>query len=121
MKQKSKNRLVFVISLFVVLGGLAFLLSPAPEQTENMRQTQHEIDLLKKELASDSRFSNLMVIPTTSNYGMEMLIVGSIPDEMSFIQLKKMVERRVPEKYSIEFYIKLTDSAGDPNQVDSNE
>lgn len=121
MKQESKNRLVFFLSLFAVIGGLAFLLSPAPEQTRNMRQTQHEIELLKKELASDSRFSNLKVIPTTSNFGLEMLIVGNIPDDVSFVQLKKMVERRVPEKYNIRFYIKLKDISRDPNQVDSNE
>ena len=121
MNQKFKSRLFFVISILAVLGGLAFLLSPSPEQTKNMRQTQHEIELLKKELASDSRFSNLKVIPTTSNYGMEMLIVGGIPDDTSFVQLKKMVERRVPEKFNIEYYIKLTDIAGDPNKVDANE
>jgi hypothetical protein len=121
MKQKLRKKLVFIICLLVVVGGLAFLLSPSPEQTRNMRETQREIELLKKELASDSRFSNLKISPTTSNYGKEMLIIGSIPDELSLVQLKSMVERRVPEKYDIRFYIKIKAVPEDPNRADAEE
>ena len=121
MKQKLRKKLVFIICLLVVVGGLAFLLSPSPEQTRNMRETQREIELLKKELASDSRFSNLKISPTTSNYGKEMLIIGSIPDELSLVQLKSMVERRVPEKYDIRYYIKIKAEPEDPNRVDAEE
>jgi len=121
MKQKLRKKLVFIICLMVVVGGLAFLLSPSPEQTRNMRETQREIELLKKELASDSRFSNLKISPTTSNFGKEMLIIGSIPDELSLVQLKSMVERRVPEKYDIRFYIKIKAVPEDPNRADAEE
>ncbi len=121
MKQGLKKRLVLFLCLFAVISGLAFLLSPAPEQTRNMRETRREIELLKKELASDSRFSNLKISPTTSNFGKEMLIIGSIPDELSLVQLKSMVERRVPEKYDIRYYIKIKAEPEDPNRVDAEE
>lgn len=121
MKQELKKRLVFFLCLFAVIGGLAYFLSPAPEQTRNMRQTRRDIELLKKELASDLRFSDLRISATTSNFGMEMLIIGSIPDESSLVHLKSMVERRVPGKYDIRYYIKIKAIPKDPNHVDAEE
>ena len=119
MKQELQKRYIFYIFFFIVIGSLTYLLSPAPAPTKNMRQAQGEIDTIEEVIEFDSRFSELKVSPSAGGSGTDIWITGRVPDKESMDYLKNIVEKRISEKFNLQYHIQIEQNPEDPNKTTS--
>ncbi len=116
MKQELKKRYIYYICFFIVIGMLTYMLSPAPEPTKNMREAQGEIDSIEKVIEFDSRFSELNVSPSAGGSGTDIWITGRVPDKESIDYLKSIIEKRISEKFNLQYHIQIKENPEDPNE-----
>jgi hypothetical protein len=110
MKQEIKKRLIFYPCLFTVIGVSAYLWGPAFVQSRNMRQARREIDSVKKELETDTRFSQLKIGVGTANLGRDIYVRGDIPDKHSLEYLKSLMEKRISSKYKVRYFVGIKEN-----------
>lgn len=107
MNKELKKRLIFYPCFFIVIGVSSYLWGPAFVQSRNMKQAQQEIELIKQELGTDPRFSELAFLRSTSNLGKDIIIKGSVPDESSLNYLKSLMGKKISDKFVIRFIVQV--------------
>jgi len=113
VKKEIKKRLIFYPCLFTVIG-ISTYWWPGPVQSRNIRQAQREIDLVKKELEGDTRFSQLTMGVGTANLGRDIYVRGSVPDKQGSEYLKSLMEKRISSKFRVRYFVRIQE---DSNKV----
>lgn len=85
----------------------AYLWGPDIVQYKNMRQAQREINSLKKELAYDIRFSELIVLSGTGSLGKDIIVEGSVLGKSSADYLKSLMKRRISPKFLVKYSLDI--------------
>ncbi|MCP4263248.1 MAG: hypothetical protein GY774_37930 [Planctomycetes bacterium] len=111
MNKEIKKRLIFYPCLFTVIGVSAYLWGPVLVQSRNMRQARQEIESVKKELETDTRFSQLTTSAQTINLGRDIIVRGSVPNRQSLDYLKLLMEKKISSKYRIRYFVKIQEDS----------
>ena len=106
MKQKLKKVLFFCLCLLITISvsacwGMAWV------RSGNIRQAQRELDVVKKELGSDTRFSELMFFVSTTRLGDDIVVAGSIPDQASLDYLKLLIKMEISPKFNVRYSVDI--------------
>ncbi|MBN1806986.1 MAG: hypothetical protein JW837_17190 [Sedimentisphaerales bacterium] len=113
MNQEIKKRLIFYPCLFTVIGVSAYLWGPALVQSRNMRQARQEIELVKKELETDTRFSQLKFGVGTANLGRDIYVWCDFPDKQSLEYLKALMKKIISQKFSVSYFVNITEDSNE--------
>ena len=110
MNKEIKKRLIFYPCLFTVIG-ISTYWWPGPVQRRNLRQAQREIDSVKKELESDTRFSQLKIGVGTANLGRYIYVRGHIPEQQSLEYLKSLMKNGISPKFLVRYFLKIPEDS----------
>jgi hypothetical protein len=85
----------------------AYLWGPDIVQYKNMRQAQREINLLKEELMTDIRFSELIILSGSGSLGRDIIVEGSVPGKSSADYLKSLMKKRISPKFLVKYFLDI--------------
>lgn len=106
MKQKLKKVLVFCLYSLITIG-VSACWGQAWVRSRNIRQAQRELDVVKKELGSDTRFSELLFLVSTTNLGNDIKVMGSVPDQACLDYLKLLFKMQISPKFNIMYSVDI--------------
>lgn len=106
MKQKFKKWLMFCLCSLIAIG-ISGCWGLASVRSRNIRQAQRELDVVKKELGSDTRFSELMFLVSTTNLGDNIVVAGSVPDQASLDYLKLLIKMEISTKFNVRYSVDI--------------
>jgi hypothetical protein len=103
---KIKNRLALYLGIFTAIILSSFFWG-WPGQEIHMRRARKELDVVKKELEGDSRFSELKMGVGTMDLGRRILVRGTVPDYESLQYLKSVMGRNVSPKFNVSYFVQV--------------
>jgi hypothetical protein len=110
VNKEIKKRLIFYSCLFTVIG-ISTYWWPGPVQSRNMRQAGREIESVKKELETDTRFSQLKIGLSTADLGRNIYVRGNIPNQHSLEYLESLMKKRISPKFRIKYFLRIPEES----------